>query len=134
VYMEQLQYDVRLFNQAVKEGKESVRTLQRLLVNSDIFHDPQAFVLSPEVVIAVAGEIVKGTNHINATKRGCLKGIDLIEEAVATGKLMDDAKERSWIPMLKEAIASIPDDENAFVEEMLPTIEEGKVLLEEYGL
>jgi methanol---5-hydroxybenzimidazolylcobamide Co-methyltransferase len=134
VYMEQLEYDVRLFNQAIKEGKESVATLQRLLVNSDLYFDPQAFVLAPDVVIEISKEIVKGDSYINATKRGCLKGIDLIEDAMNTGRLMNDPKESSWISMLKDEVASIPDDEGEFVEEILPTIDAQKIILSEYGL
>ncbi|MGA2507640.1 MAG: methyltransferase MtaB domain-containing protein [Chitinispirillaceae bacterium] len=134
VYMEQLQYDVRLFNQALKEGRTSVLALQRLLVDSDKRFDPQAFVLAPEVVIDVSKEIVKGENYIDATKRGCLKGIDLIEAAMADGTLMDDPKETVWTSRLKDEIASIPDNESAFVEETLATIEEGKVVPAEYGL
>ncbi len=134
VYMEQLQYDVRLFNQAIKEGKESMIMLQRLLVNSDISFDPQAFVLAPKNVIAISQEIVKGTNYIDAAKRGCLKGIELIEDAMESGLLMDDPKETAWISMLKDDIFSIPDDESKFVEEILPTIDPDKVILSEYGL
>jgi methanol---5-hydroxybenzimidazolylcobamide Co-methyltransferase len=134
VYMEQLQYDVRLFNQAIKEGKQSAAMLQRLLVTSDEYFDPQALVLAPDVVIDVSKEIIKGENYIDATKRGCLKGIEIIENAIQTGRLMDDPKEASWIDVLKNDIASIPNDESAFVEEIMPTIEPGKVLLEEYGL
>jgi methanol--5-hydroxybenzimidazolylcobamide Co-methyltransferase len=134
VYMEQLQYDVRLFNQAIKEGKESMIALQRMLVDSDIFFDPQAFVLAPGVVIEIAKEIVRGDSYINATKRGCLKGIELIEEAIRTGGLMDDVKESAWITMLKDDIASIPDDEGRFVEEIMPTIDSYKINLTEYGL
>jgi methanol---5-hydroxybenzimidazolylcobamide Co-methyltransferase len=134
VYMEQLQYDVRLFNQALKEGKESVAMLQRLLVDSDVFFDPQAFVLAPVNVIEISKEIVKGDSYINAAKRGCLKGIELMEDAMKIRKLMDDPKESSWIPMLRDEIASIPDDESKFVEEMLPVLDPEKVSLSEYGL
>jgi methanol--5-hydroxybenzimidazolylcobamide Co-methyltransferase len=134
VYMEQLQYDVRLFNQAIREGKESALTLQRLLVDSDKRFDPQAFVLAPGVVIEVSKEIVKGENYIDATKRGCLRGIELIEAAIADGTLMDDKKETAWISLLKDDIASIPDDESRFVEEIMPTIDPEKILLSEYGL
>jgi methanol--5-hydroxybenzimidazolylcobamide Co-methyltransferase len=134
VYMEQLQYDVRLFNQAIKEGHDSILTLQRLHVASDRYLDPQAFVLAPDVVVEVSKEMVRGENYIDATKRGCIKGIELIEQAVADGTLMNDPKETMWISMLKDDIASIPADESEFVAEIMPTIEEGKVLLEEYGL
>lgn len=134
VYTEQLQYDVRLFNQSTKEGPESARMLQRLLVNSDAYYDPQAYILAPENVIAISAEIVKGKNHLDATRRACLKGLELIEEGIASGTLLNDEKETMWIDMLKNDIASIPDNESDFVEEIMPTIEEGNVLLAEYGL
>ncbi len=134
VYMEQLQYDVRLFNQAIKEGKESIATLQRLLVDSDTSFDPQAFVLAPVNVIEISKEIVKGDTYINAAKRGCLKGIELIENAIQSGALIDDKKETSWISVLKDDIASIPDVESDFVEEMLPALDPEKIILSEYGL
>jgi methanol--5-hydroxybenzimidazolylcobamide Co-methyltransferase len=134
VYMEQLQYDVRLFNQALKEGTESVLTLQRLLVNSDISYDPQALVLAPESVIAISKEIVQGTNYIDAAKRGCLKAIDIIEGALSSGALITDEKESMWVDMLREDIASIPSDESAFVEETVATLDASKIILSEYGL
>ena len=134
VYMEQLQYDVRLFNQAIKEGKESILMLQRLLVNSDIFYDPQAYILAPENVIKISGEIVKGDNYIDATKRGCLKGLELIENAIQSGALLRDEKETNWINILKDDISSIPNDESKFVEESISTIEPDKIILSEYGL
>jgi methanol---5-hydroxybenzimidazolylcobamide Co-methyltransferase len=134
VYMEQLQYDVRLFNQAIKEGRESVLTLQRLLVDSDVYFDPQAFVLAPVNVIEISKEIVKGDSYVSATKRGCLKAIDLMENAMKAGTLMDDPKESVWVSMLKDDIASIPDNESDFLEAMLPTLDPEKVSLAEYGL
>lgn len=134
VYMEQLQYDVRLFNEAVKEGKECVINLQRLLVNSDISYDPQALILAPANVIEISKEIVKGRNYIDATKRGCLKGLDIIERAIEENRLINDPKEIGWFNILRDDIESIPDDESKFVEDILSEIEPGKFILSEYGL
>jgi methanol--5-hydroxybenzimidazolylcobamide Co-methyltransferase len=133
VYLEQLQYDTRLMNEAVKGGKQEILQLQKLFVNSDTYYDPQAFILSPDNIIDISKEIVAGQNYIEAAKRGCLKGIQLIEEAIKEGKLMHDEKEDTWIEMLKVDIQSIPNDESEFVESILPTIDESKVLLSEYG-
>jgi methanol--5-hydroxybenzimidazolylcobamide Co-methyltransferase len=134
VYMEQLQYDVRLFNQASKEGRESVLMLQRLLTNSDIGYDPQAFILAPHNVIEIAKEIVKGANYVDAAKLGCLKGIELIENAIESGTLLKDERETVWIAKLREDVSSIPNNESDFVEEMLPTLDPKKLILSEYGL
>jgi hypothetical protein len=47
-------------NQAIKGGKESILGLQKLFVDSDIYYDPQAFILSPKNVIEISKEIVSG--------------------------------------------------------------------------
>jgi methanol---5-hydroxybenzimidazolylcobamide Co-methyltransferase len=134
IYMEQLEYDTRLMNCAIKGGKKEILQLQKLFVNSDMFYDPQAFILVPENVIAIAGEIVKGENYIDATKRGCLKALDLINTATADGSLMHDEKEDYWTNMLKEDIGSIPTGESEFIEMILPTIDTTKLIFSEYGL
>lgn len=134
VYLEQLEYDTRLMNEAIKGGKNEMLQLRKLLVNSDCFYDPQAFILTPENVIEISKEIVTGKNYVEATKKGCLKAIALIEEAISTKQLMHDAKEDEWIVVLKSDIESIPDNESDFIEMMLPSIDQNKVLLHEYGL
>jgi methanol---5-hydroxybenzimidazolylcobamide Co-methyltransferase len=133
-YMEQLEYDTRLLNKAVEGGKSEILQLQKLLVNSDIYFDPQAFVLSPEIVIEVSNEIVVGKNSIDATKRGCIKALALIREAIAAGRVMHEPKEDVWFDTLQQDIDTIPIDESAFIELVLPTLDGTKVLLQEYGL
>ena len=54
-------------------------------------------------------------------------GIELV-------RLMNDPKEASWIETLKNDIASIPNEESAFVEKIMQTIDPGKVIPAEYGL
>jgi methanol--5-hydroxybenzimidazolylcobamide Co-methyltransferase len=104
------------------------------MVQSDIFYDPQAFVLAPENVIKISREIVKGENYIDATKRGCLKALDLISESQKSGNLMDDPKELEWMKILEDDIASIPIIESDFVEMILPSLATDKFILSEYGL
>ncbi len=134
VYLEQLEYDSRLLNEAIKGGKAEMLQLQKLLVSSDSFYDPQAFILTPENVIKISKEIVSGKNYVEATKKGCLKAIALIEEGIKTKQLMHDPKEDEWITVLKTDIESIPDNESDFIEMILPSIDQHKILLNEYGL
>lgn len=133
-YMEQLEYDVRLMNCALKEGRESALNLQRWLVNSDVYYDPQALVLAPAHVIEIAREMVKGDNYIDAALRGSNKALDIIEEALKNGSLMHDPKEDIWINTLRADLQSISTNESKFVEDMLPLIDESKIILSEYGL
>ena len=134
IYLEQLEYDTRLMNQAIKGGKESVLGLQKLFVDSDVYFDPQAFILAPKNVIEISKEIVSGENYVDSTKKGCLKAIDLIECAIKEGSLMRDEKEDEWIKMLKDDISTIPGNESDFIEQVLPTIDQSKLILSEYGL
>jgi len=132
-YYEQLEYDIRLMNEAIRSGEHEALMLQKLLVNSDIRLDPQALVLAPENVIKISKEIVKGRNYIEATVLGCLESLRLINEAVKGGALPLEEKELVWIDMLLNDISEIPFDEGQFTELMLPQIGE-KFTPAEYGL
>jgi methanol---5-hydroxybenzimidazolylcobamide Co-methyltransferase len=133
-YYEQLEYDTRLMNQAIKGGKADIRQLQNLFVQSDIHFDPQALILAPEHVIDISREIVKGENYIDAARRGCLRALDIISESIRNGSLMDDPRETEWIKTLHDDISSIPISESDFVESVIPFIDMSKILLSEYGL
>jgi hypothetical protein len=62
--MEQLEYDARLMNQALKAGTVPSHILQQLLVASDVYTDPQALILSPENVIRISKELIKGNSYV----------------------------------------------------------------------
>jgi methanol--5-hydroxybenzimidazolylcobamide Co-methyltransferase len=133
VYMEQLEYDTRLMNEATRKGPASAQMLQQLFVESDCFHDPQALILAPEHVITISKELINGSTYIERTVRGCLKALDIIENAVKDKQLLVPETETGWIARIRDEILTIPFDESAFVEEMLPTIED-KFIPSEYGL
>lgn len=133
VYLEQLEYDARLMNQAIKAGKPTAAMLQQLFADSDMSLDPQAIILAPKNVIAISEEIVNGSNYIDASVRAAQKGLDIIEAAFKSGQLLLSEMEIVWIDMIRQTLSEIPVDESQFVEEMLPTLE-GKFIPEEYGL
>ncbi len=134
VYMEQLEYDARLMNQAIKQGKADILKLQELNVNSDALLDPQAFILMPTNVIEISKSIVKGKNYVEATKMGCIKALNLIKQAYEDKQLRINEMELPWLSSLVDDLESIPDNEKAFIAEMEPTLEKNKVLFNEYNL
>ncbi len=134
VSLEQLEYETRLMNTATRKGKISAENLKDLYIDSDIYHDPQAFVLAPDTVIQVSQEIVSGRNYLESTVNGCKKAVELISKAMEEGRLKDDAKETAWIPMIQAALETIPSDESQFIEEMMPVIDREKISFAEYGL
>lgn len=133
-YMEQLEYDVRLSNEALRLGKTHCQVLQQLLVNSDIYTDPQALILAPQNVITISKSLIKGDTYIANAKNGALTALDIIEEAYNSGQLKLSDMETAYLPILRADLESIPDDESQFVEMMLPTLDQSKFILSEYGL
>ncbi|MCK9618168.1 MAG: hypothetical protein M0R21_10080 [Lentimicrobiaceae bacterium] len=133
-YMEQLEYDARLMNQALIAGTVPSRILQQLLVASDVYTDPQALILSPENVIRISKELVKGDSYVANAKNGALAALDIIEEALRSGKMKLSELETSYLPILRDELNSIPENESDFVEMMLPLIDQSKFIPSEYGL
>ena len=133
-YLEQLEYDVRLMNEALKAGKVHRDVLQQLLVSSDVYTDPQALILAPCNVIRISKELIKGDSYVANAKNGALVTLDIIEEALQSGKMKLSDMETSYLPIIRDEISSIPDNESDFVEMMLPLINQDKFIPEEYGL
>ncbi len=132
VYMEQLIYDTRLFNQAAANHSEAAYI--KMMSESDIHLDPQALILSPESVIEISEALVSGTNPIDASIQGALKGLEIIEGAVKSGSLLLEEREHIWIDMIRQQLAGIPADEQRFTERMEAKLKECGVQLTEYGL
>ncbi|KAF0237786.1 MAG: methanolcorrinoid, partial [Prolixibacteraceae bacterium] len=133
-YMEQLEYDARLMNEALKAGKLHRDVLQQLLVSSDIYTDPQALILSPVNVIRLSKELIKGDSYVANARNGALAAIDIIEEALHSGNMRLSEMEISYLPILRDDLNSIPDNESDFIEMMLPLIDGSKFIPAEYGL
>jgi methanol--5-hydroxybenzimidazolylcobamide Co-methyltransferase len=131
-YLEQLIYDTRLMNRALESDNES--TLKSLYVASDAPYDPQALILAPANVLRIARAVVSAQNEVQGAVAAAETALDVIEEAVRNGDLALSEREAVWIPGMREQLASIPDTEEQFVAEMMPTVEETAVVLGEYGL
>jgi methanol--5-hydroxybenzimidazolylcobamide Co-methyltransferase len=134
VYLEQLEYDVRLMNEALKAGTVPAHILQQLLVASDIYTDPQALILAPENVIRISNALIKGDSYVANARNGALEAINIIEETLQSGKMQLSELETGYLPILKDELNSIPDSESDFIEMMLPMLDQSKFILSEYGL
>jgi methanol---5-hydroxybenzimidazolylcobamide Co-methyltransferase len=133
-YMEQLEYDVRLMNTAIKKGTDYSHTLQQLLVESDVYTDTQALVLDPVNVIRISSALVRGDSYVANGRNGALEFLDILEETLESGRMTLPEMETSYIPILREELESIPDSESDFIEMMLPQLDPSKFILSEYGL
>jgi len=133
-YLEQLEYDCRLMNVALKNGRHDSMILRNLMVSSDVYTDPQALVLAPQNVIRISQEMIKGDTYLENAKNGAIEALDIIEEAVKSGEMKIQDIELSYLPLLRDELNSIPIHEGEFLEMMLPSMDQSKFTLAEYGL
>jgi methanol--5-hydroxybenzimidazolylcobamide Co-methyltransferase len=133
-YMEQLTYDCRLMNVALDDGELAARQYQSLLVRSDARLDPQAFVLSPAAAIDIAGVIVASDSHYHAGRAVAGRTAAMLREAYATGELRLDPRELPFLDMIEQAVETMPDDESAFIEQMMAVVDVEKFAPAEYDL
>ena len=132
VSTEQLLYDCRLMNVAAKKGYRKL--MRDLLVESDCYLDPQAYIMKPDVVFEIAREIVKTQDPFIRTLHTARLSLDILQRAVDGGELQMEEREQSWIDILQSQIEEIPEDEEAFIAEMRKEVDETKCRLSGYGL
>ncbi|MDR1603041.1 MAG: hypothetical protein LBS42_11535 [Tannerella sp.] len=133
-YLEQLEYDVRLMNEALREGTVPAHVLQHLMVASDIYTDPQALVLAPENVIRISKVMVQNDSYVANARDGALEALDIMEEAIRSGQMKISEMETVYLTALRDELNSIPDSESDFIEMMLPLVDKSKFIPSEYGL
>ena len=80
VSFEQLAYDCRLMNEATARGKEAALLLRDLHADSDSRLDPQAYVLRPDVVLAISKELVKVDGYYPRAKKAAALAFSHIQK------------------------------------------------------
>ena len=132
VSTEQLIYDCRLMNTATEKGQRKL--MRDLLIESDCYLDPQAYVLKPENVFKIAEEIVKTQDPFLRTLNTGKTTLDIIQQGVDRGDLSMEEREIDWIDRLRDQLDEIPEDEEAFIDEMKDELDDTKYNIHEYGL
>ncbi|MEM2073446.1 MAG: methyltransferase MtaB domain-containing protein [Nitrososphaeria archaeon] len=121
VFLEILHYDTKLMNMAIESGMQYC--LRDLMIKSDKFISPQAFVLSPDVVYEIAEVIVSEKDELSRTVASAIKAIELmaVEEKLNLSK-----GERRFMEMAKKKLEEIYSSPALKVEKALEQYE-GKV-------
>ena len=132
VGMEQLIFDCRMLNTSSRMGQRG--TMRDIMIESDAPLDVQGYVLKPEVVTQLSQEIIKYDDDFMRTKVAAEKTVELLLEAVDTGKVECEDRDAAWLDMMADAIDEIPDDKMEFYEEMKDEIEDGAFIPSCYGL
>jgi len=133
-YMEQLIYDCRLMNRALAEGKAAALTLRRWLVDSDAGLDPQAWVLTPASVLAIASSIVAAPGHYQAGVAAARCALDLLRAGYAAGSLKIAPRELGFLDSMTAQLDELPSDEAAFIARQMSLADPAKYLPAEYEL
>jgi len=132
-YMEQLEYDCRLMNRAIADGPEAAKMLQRWLVESDAHLDPQAYVLAPANVLAVAKAIVDAPTHYHAGRGAAATTVNLIRRGLAHNWVSVPEREIPFLDAMESALAAMPEDEGEFVAAMMAVVDTDKFVPIDYG-
>ncbi|HEX9005935.1 MAG TPA: methyltransferase MtaB domain-containing protein [Bacteroidota bacterium] len=134
VSLEHLLYATRLMNVASSHGPEAARSLRDWFVQSDASLDPQAYVLRPDVVVRLAGEIMAEESPYLRTRRAAQATLELLRRAHEDGEFSLSKRELSWLGKLSAQADGLPEDEEEFVQTMLRQVDCSKVRLEDYGI
>ena len=133
-YVEQLIYDCRLMNQALADGRDAALLYRKWLFNSDAGLDPQAYVLTPESVLAIAETSVKAPNPVAAGTAAAVTAIRLLREAKQEGRLKIHPREIPWLDRIHKAVKTIPANESEFIGEMMGVVDTTRFVAGDYDL
>ncbi|NPV76027.1 MAG: methanol--corrinoid methyltransferase [Anaerolineae bacterium] len=134
VSLEQLAYATRLMNVAAQDSMQSARQLRDWFVASDIFTDPQAYVLNPEMVIKLSREIISESTPYLRTRRAAQATLACLRDANQNKELLLSKNELRWLDHLSRQADLLEQDEGAFIAGYKPNIDFAKIRFEEYGL
>jgi len=133
-FLEQLIYDCRLMNEALKSGPDAALMYRRWMVDSDAGRDPQAWVLTPSSVLAIARAIVAEPDAYHAGQAAARAALQLLREGHRDGALRLAPRELPWLDRMQKALDSMPDGEVAFIKEMMIQVDTGKFVAADYEI
>jgi len=134
VSLEQLIYDCRLMNEAIRTGKSTALCLQKLFSGSDAAYDPQAYILQPEIVITISKKIIAAKTPLQMTLAAVDATLDILDSAVKKKDLLLSAIELRWLDMLKYQRDSIAEDESVLWQDVITASNDRKFDSKEYNL
>lgn len=132
--MEQLIYDCRLLNTTLQQGNEKISFMQKMMVESDCYHDPQAYILRPDVVIDISNRMSEADTPLKMVIIGVYRTLEILREASDRKELTLESRELSWIDMIKMQMDTVPDDEATLVTRMESSPYWKNFIPDEYGL
>lgn len=111
-FSEILSYDCRLMNTAVRTG--NAKLLQSLFVESDIAHNPQAFIIAPEIAFKIAESIVSESSNFGRTFKAAITACTLLRDGFQKNVFKLEKPEIIWLDKIEGALDSLDTEEKVF--------------------
>lgn len=134
VSLEQLVYATRLMNVASAGGPAAARTLRDWWVESDSGHDPQAYVLRPDVALEIAAEIIAEPTVYRRVRQAALSTLARLRKAHSAGAFKLSKTETRWLDKLSRQAETLPEEEAELTGAMLKSLDLQKIVPAEYEL
>jgi methanol--5-hydroxybenzimidazolylcobamide Co-methyltransferase len=117
VFAEILGYDCAMFNSATALGLSD--KLRDILVQSDLYRDPQPLILAPVNACLIGGAITDGgEDYYLRGLQGGIKAIELMEDAERKGYLKLDPLESKFLKKLRQEVEALPKERSRIEEEL----------------
>ncbi|NHV06649.1 MAG: methanol--corrinoid methyltransferase, partial [Thaumarchaeota archaeon] len=114
VFLEILYYDTKLMNKAIESGNQDC--LKEILIESDKYSDPQAYVLSPDIALEIGKTIVSEEDTLLRT---IFAGVKLVELMMREEKLKLNRSEKRFLEIMKNKLEEISKEPHKKVEQAL---------------
>ena len=119
VFLEILYYDTKLMNKAIESGNQDC--LKEILIESDKYSDPQAYVLSPDIALEIGKTIVSEEDTLLRT---IFAGVRLVELMMKEEKLKLNKSEKRFLEIMKNKLEEISKEPHKKVEQALQIYEQ----------
>ena len=132
--LEQLEYDCRLMNLALTHNYGPPQQYRDMMVDSDSFLDPQAYVLTPDNVITFADTIVNASDYYQAGKEVALKAVEVLRDGHSRQLTQIPGKDMSFLDMIENSVKTMPESEDDFINQMMGVVDTSKFRPKDYGI
>lgn len=134
VSVEQLLYDCRLMNLALKDNIDSSLKFRNWMIESDAGFDPQAYIFKPENVLYLSQRMSEAESPYKMVLTAVDDTLNILRKAIDKGDIRVNSTETRWMDLLSMQNEMLPADEDSLTEIILAGSYSDKFIPCEYGL
>jgi len=134
VSVEQLIYDCRLMNLALKDNADSSLKYRNWMIESDASLDPQAYIFRPENILYLSRKMSEAESPYNMVLTAVSETLHLLRNAINKGDINVNSKENRWLELLSIQYEGLPTDEGSLIGLISTGKYADKFIPGEYGL